>query len=53
MGLRQCRMIGPKEGCSDDREKKNGCEKTRLKIKKKWNSYLKENKGKEVEKNHR
>jgi hypothetical protein len=33
-------------------EKENGCEKTRLKIKKKWNSYLKENKGKEVEKNH-
>jgi len=34
MGLRQCRISGPKEGCFDNREKKNGCEKTGLKIKK-------------------
>jgi len=39
MGLRQHRISGPKDGCFDDREKKNGYEKTRLKVKKKWNSY--------------
>jgi len=53
MGFRQHRISGHKDGCFDIREKKNGCEKTRLKIKKKNGSYEKENKGKEVEKNHR
>jgi hypothetical protein len=41
MGLRQHRVSGPKEGCFDNREKKNGCEKTRLKLKEKRGQLLK------------
>lgn len=34
MGLKHCRISGPEEGCFYDREKKNACGKTGLKIKK-------------------
>jgi hypothetical protein len=39
--LRQCRIIGHKNGCFDNREKKNGCEKTSLKKIRNWNNIKK------------